>query len=631
MMGFALFRLLPNVDHLYNDNYVLLAYLWLVVLTLPSLIAKIYFQAPYFSFTAAASYTYYPIVYLVTLAIAQLGADMQLLSTVAAAFTLLLWNALWALDVLYDPPQVFKRKLQAGAAIFITILAVGLAYLGLGRGFDSLVANDYLVHRSATVNMANGSELCIIPSQCSNLFLVDAYTTFYHSVVMQVYEGFAVDVVAAGYILDLVYPALMVLVIYKMLRKFQIKNIWAIASAASSLLIFEVGAFGLHMFLPQTFALLITLLMLNSPKLSVGRLIAIAPVILAIHAAMGLYLYIQLLLYFIFIEKYYHQKRLQEFKPQQLILPALTLTFIVAANFAGFSIERYFQQSQTDALGFLTNPYFPDNALFIYQLLGLASIGFAAAVVAYIFELKKNKFGLAALLFIAAALAAYFLGPIYANKFSLGLSIFVSAFVYMVIAQLKVSNAVKVIFSIVFMALLSYNLTLRYDEFLVFYEQNNGFASAYTSKDQGIIEAVRRGEWADSCVFVSDPQTQLMISSLGEQTSAQGHYMSLDGRDRLADFALDPTDGSLDRLLRADELDGIDNVCLVYSARLKQLAEDEDSEWLELVYSYEIDTNRELDLRLDEPIRYLEAEGYEPQYEGSYFSVFVIPTDRVSQ
>ncbi|MEP7103149.1 MAG: hypothetical protein ABI721_00370 [Candidatus Dojkabacteria bacterium] len=608
----------------YSTNYFIIGYIWLILFTFPSLLSKIIFNKSYFSLTSALCFLYYPITYLFVFFVAKVFAiDINILILTLSILVVLLWNL--ALISITFTQKAHETRQIITFALGVLILSVTLfGFLTIaGRSVNSVVANDYLVHKTVVFPMANSAEtLCFLPSQCSNLFLLDSYTSFYHTFIIIPLGGFKFDPIISSYILDIVFSSFIIILSYITARKFGLKVNYAIFAGLISLVVFDSGAFTATIFIPQTMAFMLTLFIINSQKLNLKSLLISLIVLIPIHFIMGIYCFGIMLLYYLIVEKEILEKF--EIRKRLLIILSLSATLLVLLlSISGFGIEKIFQAEEIKKLGFATNYYFPDNLKFLFEMVGLGSFIFIACLIYYYIKGKEDKYNNFLITIITCELVAFLLAPIYANKFLIGIGVFLAIFIIKIIANLKQNEINKLFYCFYTLILIAISFVTQYRFFLLFYTQSNGETSAIVQKDLPMVNFVKNSKL--NCFYVSDPQTQLTISALGDKITASGHYMSLDSRRVLFELIKSPNDLRLSKLYSLEEFKGVrTDICFVYSARLKEYVANDNQNWTFNIYNYIVDYQREID-PTDNIERYMVSKNIHSVYNDKYYSIYLLP------
>jgi len=619
---FALY--LGLTDSQYSTNYFLIGYVWIILFTLPSLISKLVFNRPYLSVATVASYLYYPISYIIVFFVTKtFQIDLRIGILALSIFTVLIWNLLF-LFITFSK-DLKTTKLNYTFLIGILLLTFGLFnfFQSAGRSRDSIVANDYLVHKTVVYPMAtNSNSLCLLPSQCSNLFLIDSYTSFYHTFIIQPIEGFRFDPIATSYILDIIFSSFAIIIAYHTAKRFGLKGSYPILAALTAFAVFDSGAFTETIFIPQTLAFLLALVAMNSEKLNWKALALVLLILLPIHFIMGIYCFLILAAYYLIVEKDIYKKF--DIKKRGLIaLLTISSLLVTLLTITGFGIEKVFQTSEIEKLGFATNYYFPNNIRFIFEMFGIGTFILIACIIYYYFKSKESKVQNFLLTIIFAELFVYLLGPIYANKFLIGIGVFAAIFIGHIISNIQRKEFEKFAFAFYTLILIALSFVTQYRFFLEFYTQSNGETSAIVNKDLALVNYLKGTGL--QCNYISDPQTQLTISSLADKTTASGHYMSLDSRRRLFELIKEPTSLRLSNLYSLTEYKNINKrLCLVYSARLKQYVETDNQDWTFNIYNYIVDYNKEVNDN-DKIAEFLKGKNINTIYKDNYYRVYLLP------
>ena len=236
---------------------------------------------------------------------------------------------------------------------------------------------------------------------------------------------------------------------------------------------------------------------------------------------------------------------------------------------------------------------------------------------------KESKVQNFLLTIIFAELFVYLLGPIYANKFLIGIGVFAAIFIGHIISNIQRKEFEKFAFAFYTLILIALSFVTQYRFFLEFYTQSNGETSAIVNKDLALVNYLKGTGL--QCNYISDPQTQLTISSLADKTTASGHYMSLDSRRRLFELIKEPTSLRLSNLYSLTEYKNINKrLCLVYSARLKQYVETDNQDWTFNIYNYIVDYNKEVNDN-DKIAEFLKGKNINTIYKDNYYRVYLLP------
>ncbi len=252
-----------------QSNVIWVAYSIFLVLTLPALISKGFFGAPFISFTAAVCYLYYPLAYLILFGVSNLfDVNFSSLTFAFAIFTIFYWNYLLAFLTFKLKEKYIESLVKNSFYVLVPVVIFILFSIVFIRQPSSVLATDYIQHQTVATVMNEREQFCLIPNDCSNLFLQVGYTTFYHFILgtIGIFNGNDLSVVL--YILDFVWTAVIAVVIYKFMLSRLNHYIFASIGVFFSLIIFINGAYDTQFFLPQTLSLLLFLNIISSEKLS---------------------------------------------------------------------------------------------------------------------------------------------------------------------------------------------------------------------------------------------------------------------------------------------------------------------------------------------------------------------------
>ena len=580
----------------------------LVVFSLPSLISKVVFKDQFFGIKTVTLFLIYPFFYIVSLILKDLTIPTILLLT--TWFSLLIY-----LIVTLKKHSLIKLYLSI-VYILSTSLLIFFIYSILGRSLYSVVSNDYMVHQSAVQAMTD--KFCLLPSQCSNLFLIDTYTSFYQTIIFTLTKGFGLDFIYFGYILDIVFGSLIAFLIYNIFRKYKLNHFYSVLGSVVAILIFEQGAYTYQLFIPQTFAFFLSLYLILEKKYS--KLIILAfGVIFSIHFIMGIYALILFIIHYLFQKNFFWSKLKLVRNKEIVIYTLLVFLFVLLLSITGFSIEKTFQAEEIKNIGGASNYYYPENIKFLFEVFGLNSILFIVSVIYLSIKKLHTKWTYLAIANILAVLSVYFLAPIYANKFIIGIGISFTFLICTFLYELILDKRIKlgIIFAYLFFTLVSF--TTNYQPFLNFYIQTDGNTSAINNNDINLIQFIENSK--EKCIYISDPQTQLTISALTGKITDSGSYSSLESRRILNKIVSKPNSDNLSTVFDIKNTNG-DNVCLIYSSRLRDLSIEQEKYWLNKIYYYKVNSGNPL---VEDPFTIFMREiGITSIYTDSYFRVYKI-------
>jgi hypothetical protein len=583
MLGYFMFSLFTGGLESFANNYVFIGYLIFTTLTLPNFLARVIFKSRIFGFVSALSFLYFPIQFLLQLLVANLtGLSLSEILPFGVIFNLILWNVLFLLFVIGDNKSGNESEFTLGeilSGMLPAIIYVIFTFV-LIRQRDSVVALDYLQHLTVPNKMFNDGILCILPGQCSNLFLQHGYTTFYHLVFGNLSTFIGTNSIKTFYMLDIVFPLVVSIPIYLKLKEITKSTPWSQLGVLLALLTFVMGGYDFVFFIPQTFALYLLILALREKELKLPQLFFISILLVSTHFIIGTVFAGYLWFRFLIIRNLKTRKEKTVF----LLLLLLSVIFFCLANIAGFSTEKLLQEEAVKVIGSLTNAYYPSNLTVYIQNLGA---GWLLVIVAYFSVLinrKRDVEDLSLLSFITFGISFYFLAPTYANKFAIGLGFFVTILIIKYLWKLGFKPAMKIVLFMLLIPIWGLNYFVQYSRYLTFYTQEDGTASAIVKEDEAIIEYLTENNLTDRFI-VSDPYTQIIIASLGNIDTVNAQYMPLETRENLLRYLENPSAQTYEQLLTSPGIPAREDITILYTSRLHRSIELNDQAWLYNVYS----------------------------------------------
>ena len=216
-----------------------------------------------------------------------------------------------------------------------------------------------------------------------------------------------------------------------------------------------------------------------------------------------------------------------------LLFVGVIVAFI--ANLRGFSVEKLLQQTDIEQLGFYTNLYYPQNLLFILKQYGPLLIPFIISTIYIFLKKKSSTISLFSISYLSLCLIAYFLGPTYANKFFIGSSVFMVFNILILLTDLQLKRFFKILLLLILFLTMLPPYILNFSKYNTFYTQTNGKISSLVLEDKKIIEFLNKNE-NFNCQILSDPYTQLIVSSQTKYDTAGGQYQELFTRKTLISF-----------------------------------------------------------------------------------------------
>ncbi len=589
------------------------------VLVLPNLISKVVFRKQFISIYSILGLFIYPAAYFLIYFGSNLGiSDFQVLSRAFFIFVVLVSNILVLYYVFYSPVSEIKNAkkhlfpIVIGSILYVIILL-------LIRQNGSILALDYLQHQAAVNGMVNGDILCIIPNQCSNLFLKAGYTTFYHS-ILGVFGSYAGNnLVRVFYVLDFVWGILGISLLYKFFITFLKRRSLSIFAALISIFVFVNGAYDFVFFIPQTLAFYIFISLFLLKKFKFIHLILGIIMLLLIHFIIGAYLSILLIIYFLYKNKYLDAIINDNKFNRYFLYSLIPLLVVILLSSRGFSIEQNFQASDIQSIGSATNLSFPDNLLFIYNTLGIPLVFVLFSIWYFLKDKNRLRFGMYALVYLFIGISIYVLGPTYANKFLIGLGIFSSILVVNYLIDTRMSIKLYGLVSIMIIVIYIFNFAVNYNTYSEFYSQRDGTVSAVTFEDSKLVNYLN-SNFSNSCTIISDPYSQIMVAGLTKNQTAAAQYISPESRQSLYNFINTPSSLTWNSLINIDELKNSNknNICFLYSSRLEETLKANNTNWLNNTYSLPLNNDYSIK-ELPKSVEYLQNSGYGTFYKTGNF------------
>ena len=620
VIGYLIFSIFTGGLQSFSNNYIFIGYLIFSILTLPNLLSRVIFKSRLFGISSAILFIYYPIQFLLQILISKLtGLSLNEILPFGVIFNLILWNLLFILFIVGDnkegnESEEIMKDIASGlipAIVFITIVFLFI------RQKDSIVALDYLQHLTVPNKIFNNGLLCILPGQCSNLFLQHGYTTFYHIILGSFTSFMGTDPIKTFYVLDIIFPLVASIPVYMIFKKITRSTLWSQLGVLLSLLVFVMGGYDFVFFIPQTFALYLFIMTFREKDLSIVQMIIISLILISSHFIIGTLFVIYLWFRHLVIKNLKNNREKNIF----LLLLLLSTIFFVLANIAGFSVEKLIQQDAVKVIGSLTNPYYPNNLFSYIQTLGIGWMLVAIGYIATLFDKKKSDTSLSLLFFITCGILFYFLAPTYANKFSIGIGFSSSLLIVQTLWSLGFKPIMKLLLFLTLIFSYSLNFFVQYNKYLSFYTQENGTVSAIVKEDIKAIEYIKENGLTRKYI-ISDPYTQLMIASLANVDTAHAQYMSLDTRNALLEYLNKPTVESYENLLLTPGIPARMDITILHTSRLERSLELDDSSWIYNIYSLPLDNSYPIGILQDELIDDQKRLGRELIYISDNFILF---------
>lgn len=621
LTGFTFSAVIAGTE--FSSNSVpFLIYFLLIAFTLPSLISKNLLGRNIFDIRAAYAFLIYPAIYIAGVLLKNFNISLDQFYPLAGILIILLWNILVG-KMIYKAKFTSFIKSSKEIAFSITPFLIFLLVTLITRDFGSIISTDVLVHKTVLNGMEVQDTVGFMPDSYSSTFTDQAYPiVMYHTFLYMAANAFQFNYSLVGYFLDIFLTLIFTLASYQLFRKYFTAG-WSALGVTLALFVFENLAYSAHFFIPQTFCFLLFLLILNTTKLNIGKLLASIIILTLTHFYIGIFLSILLITKYLYIEK---TLKIGEKKENNLFVREafFVLLLLILASATGFSIERIFQRETVQWVGALSNPDFKGEITAIFDLLGYTWIIFIPVLLRVAFKQRRTTPETIGYIGIVANLSAYFLGPVFAGKFLLGFGLFSSLILISYLKELK-PKTVWLYFLIAGCLVISYavNYNLLFRELSSFLSQENGSTTAIVDKDESLVNYWQ--EQKPQCVLISDPQTQLTIHSLGKGESLRGNYMTLHDRKILIDFISTPRAETLAQLQTMEDLSDPwykdTEICLGISARLLELASSEHN-WQNYIFTYKVDHFSKLDTSA-EVLKFL-SQSAEQLYQDEYHKVYLL-------
>ncbi|MHC1716951.1 MAG: hypothetical protein AB9915_03670 [Candidatus Dojkabacteria bacterium] len=619
VISYFIFSLFTGGLESFNNNYLFIGYIIFATLTLPNLISKVIFRSKIVGLTTALCFLYFPLQFFILVLISNLsGLSLSEILPFGSIFNIILWNILFVLFILLDEKRGDYSEKIVKNIIYALIPGIffSLFVAIFIRQIDSVVALDYLQHLTVSNKIFFNEILCVLPSQCSNLFLQEGYTTFYHIILGNLTVFLQNDPIKTFYILDLVFPLVASIPLFYIFKRYTANTMWSQLGVLLSLSVFVMGGYDFIFFIPQTFALLLFLMIFKDRRLNLFKLLLASVLLISTHFIIGAFFAGLLLFKYFIIDNLKNRK---EVKIYYLIL-LLSLFFFVLANIAGFSVEKLIQGDAVKVIGSLTNPYFPNNIPVYLQILGPIWIFILIAYLSNLLGKDTHKSSMISMSFIVIGTICYFLAPTYANKFTIGIGVFSSILLISFLSKLNLKFFSKLLVSISLVGIFLINFYIQYNRYLTFYTQSNGTVSAITKEDKAIVEYLN--ENSTDSLIISDPYTQLIVASLTNTDTLQAQYMQLDTRNNLLEYLKNPNPKTYESLITSSGFPSTEDFKILYTSRLYRSINSQDTAWIYNIYSLSIN-NTEIIEKLDEKlIEDIKRIGKEPVYISDNFILF---------
>lgn len=569
----------------FSTNLFSICYTIILVFSLPLLISKVIWKRSALGISTVVNFMTYPLLALLIIAASHLlgETDLEKFRYAIGILIVICWNILFAIFVLRSQFKFQKKHLLVLLPILLLLLVNGVFI----RAPGSILALDYLQHQTVAKEMAAGT-MCVLPGQCSNLFLQQGYTTIYHSILLQLTSIFSFDLTSVIYAIDMIFPLFILAALYRLFTVIFKRPEYAVFGSLFSIFVFINGSYEQVFWLPQTLAFYLFLNIVVEQTKSAKLLIVGLIILLLTHFVMGSYLAIFVVTWYIT----FHTEFLEDknFRRSVFFILATCLILVAILNYNGFSFEREFQPKDIATVGGDTNLYQPANYIFLLSILNVNTLFLVLSLISYIFRKQKDKWLIWAVISLLLNLIIYFLGPTYANKFLMGLGVYSGIIITAWLASKRIPRLEKYIFASLILLTAIINFGTQYFDYEKFYGQDSGAYSAFVQEDKPIIDYLNNHQL--NCLVISDPYTQIIIAGYTGLPTASAQYMVPDSRKAIQAFDKSPSSQTYKSLTSITELKSYDGeLCFLYTSRLQESTVLNYDTWTGNIYSYIIDNN----------------------------------------
>jgi hypothetical protein len=620
---FYLFGLVFGGFDFIQTNIISGLILSLSTLLLPALISKVILKKEHFGFGYLIGTLIYPLIYgLAYILNKQWGIDVRVIYVIFSSLILFSSMYLFLIEI-YKADIHEAKQLSKAVITILTIitLVLGTRYL-LGLKPSSALSLDFLQHNAVSMQIADG-ELCLTPNNCSSLFKKLGYTTYFHTIQTVLTVGFNLDLGIAETVFNTSFIVVIALSIFTFFQKHFQDDETSFIAALASILFFEIGAYSFNFFLPQSFALLLFINLLAEKRFTWSKLLIGGVPLLLSHFIFGPFFFGILVIYQIFFNEDIKKKEISLGQTITVIaFIGIIITFV--ANLRGFSVEKVIQKEDIEQLGFFTNLYYPDNLKFLLKQYGVLILPFIISSIFHFIIKNKSITVLFSITYVSICLIFYFLGPTYANKFLIGSSIFMVFTITSLLQELNYPRFIKFSLLLVLLASVIPPYLLSYHNYIPFYKQADSKVSSIVDEDAELVEFLN--EHKLDCQIVSDPYTQLVVSSQTSYDTAGGQYQELYTRKSLIEFIDNPSESNYENLLMSTDIRR--PFCLLLSGRLyskDMYLNPDNTPWLNSMYEYEIDNSYPIG-DISDIVSFLKRKGLVTYYTDNNFRLF-IPKD----
>lgn len=569
-----------------SESYLWIAYIIVITLTLPSLISKVLFKSTLLGIWTVVSFLYFPLGFIISYAFSSLlNTDLRIPLVLFGLFNILLWNLLFYFYIKENKKDyLFWISDKLITSIFASTIIIVIVFLVL-RQVDSLIATDYLQHQSVVNNLINNQLQCIVPSQCSNLFLQDGYTTFFHTIWASLSFFTINNLQKVFFVIDLIWPVIIGLCTFKYATRIFKNDLIAAFCVVISTLVFANWAYEFNFLIPQTLVFFLFLNLIALKKLTPKQLIVGSLVLILGHFVMGLFLSGILFIKFVVLKQWKDIYKKTSRMNFVLYLSFGVVFLSLLLNIAGFSIETIFQKNEINYIGGATNSTFPGNLEYLFAPLSFLSIILVLSIVYYFRQKRKNFEILFAIVYICINISVFLLAPTYAGKFLIGFGIFASFLIANYVKGLKLKPYRELLIIILIIAGLVGTFCLNLSNYLKFYKRENNIVSALAPSDYGLISYLKENNIG--CQVISDPYTQIVIAGLTDYQTMNGQYMSLEARESIMKFINEPSINNYSEL-KSHLSNSEESVCFIYSGRLEGSLYEGRTAWVKNIYTLPI-------------------------------------------
>ncbi len=571
------------ITYIHTDRlavqYLFIAIYTLIVFIIPFLIGKVIFRAPFISLASVTSFLLYPCLLLIIKSAQILfNLNISYLNSAVACILFILFFLLLLAYIMVEPSTSIYRTLKSFVLPIIVIVTYLLFNLLL-KDFGDSISTDIYIHKTAINGIKSSYEIGFFPDSYSSAFTDRAYFIgIFHSMLYFLSFGFGLDFVKVAYIIDIVFSLVVVVTIYNVSKSLLSSDTLRLLVLLVSVFAFENLAYTTQFFLPQTLAFLLFLIILaalNTTRLSLVKISCVFTILVTSHFVIGTFLTLIIVLSF--------GVRYFKIGIQALLLWALVLSLLLATT--GFSLGSILQSGYLNYFGITSDSF---NIIFkiesLWIIFGPIWLLIIVSLVFFTFKKKPANIVLeASAIGVVINIIVFILDPIFAGKFLIGIGIFGSMLIAWFLDRYLVSKFYFWQILTFTSAVIIVSYLVNFGSLMPFLKQQGGSSNVVGREDVPLANYWR--EQQPYCTAVSDPQTQLVIHSLGEGLSARALYLSLPSREVVLEFIQNPNRKNLSNIFSIEELMGRTDVCFVLSSKLQYLRRHDHS-WLKTVLNY---------------------------------------------